>query len=183
MNRAATSDPDKSSHARNLCFSKAWPDLLAFAEKWHAESPADNKALYYQGVALAAMGRCMEAETAYRRALALDERDFKTLNNLAAILFGPLKKPMDALRCMEQAMKIEPYNKQGWANLASMVGQLGRHEKAMEFANRALALDPQFVEAHLHRATAAKALGKTDVVKEASLALGSIAPDKFRRSR
>ena len=57
---------------------------------------------------------------------------------------------MDAVRCMERAMKMEPKNNLGWSNLASMVGRLGQHEKALECAERALALDPKMVEAHLH---------------------------------
>ena len=113
----------------------------------------------------------------------LDPADFKTWNNLAGVLFDSLDKPMDAIRCMERAMKLEPQNKLGWSNLASMVGRLGRHEKALEFADRALALDPQMVEALLHKAAAAKALGKTEIVREVSEALAAIEAEKFQRAR
>jgi tetratricopeptide (TPR) repeat protein len=174
---------EKNKAARELCDKGLWPDVLAFAQEWHAEHPAEAKALFFQGVALAVTGRFAEAETIYRRALALDEKNFKTWNNLAGVLFDSLNKPMDAIRCMERAMKLEPRNKLGWSNLASMVGRLGRHEKALEFAGRALALDPQFVEAHLHRAAAAKALGKTEIVREAARALAAIEAEKFRRTR
>jgi tetratricopeptide (TPR) repeat protein len=174
---------EKNKTARELCDKGLWPDVLAFARKWRSENPADAKALFFQGVALAATGRFVEAETTYRRALALDAADFKTWNNLAGILFDSLDKPMDAIRCMERALKLEPQNKLGWSNLASMVGRLGRHEKALEFADRALALDPQFVEAHLHRAAAAKALGKMEIVREAARALAAIEAENFRRAR
>ena len=46
-----------------------------------------------------------------------------------------------------------------------MVGA-GPARKALEFPTRALALDPQMVEALLHKAAAAKALGKTEIVRE-----------------
>jgi len=173
----------KVEAVRGLCDQGAWPDVLTFAKKWQEENPAEAKAVFYQGVALAATGRFAEAETAYRRALKLDSSDFKTWNNLAGILFDSLNKPMDALRCMEEAMKFEPQNQLGWSNLASMVGRLGRHEKALEFAGRALALDPQMVEALLHKAAAAKALGKTEIVQEVSRALAAIESGKFRRAR
>jgi len=173
----------KIAAARGLCDKSSWPELLRFAQAWHAESPADTKALFYQGVALASMGRFVEAETIYRRALALDGNDFKTLNNLAGILFDSLNKPAEGLHCMERALKLEPQNKLGWANLASMAGRLGRHEQALEFAGRALALDPQCVEAHLHKAAAARALGKMELVKEASEKLAMIEAEKFRRAR
>jgi tetratricopeptide (TPR) repeat protein len=174
---------DQTKVARELCDKGSWPDALAFARKWHTENPAEAKALFFQGVALAATGRFVEAETIYRRALALDGKDFKTWNNLAGVLFDSLDKPMDAIRCMERAMKLEPQNKLGWSNLASMVGRLGRHEKALEFANRALALDPEMVEALLHRATAAKAIGKMEIVRETSEKLAAIEAEKFRRAR
>ena len=174
---------DKIRTARELCDKDLWPDVLALAQQWQAENPAEAKALFFQGVALAATGRFAEAETTYRRALALDGNDFKTWNNLAGVLFDSLDKPMDAIRCMERAMKLEPQNKLGWSNLASMVGRLGRHEKALEFAGRALALDPHMVEAHLHKAAAAKALGKTEMVREASRALAAIEAEKFQRVR
>jgi len=169
--------------ARDLCDRGLWLDVLTFTQKWHAEDPRDAKALLFQGVALAATGRFAEAETTYRRALALDGKDFKTWNILAGILFDSLNKPMDAIRCMERAMKLEPQNKLGWSNLASMVGRLGRHEKALEFAGRALALDPEMVEAHLHKAAAAKALGKMEIVRETSEKLAAIEAEKFQRSR
>lgn len=179
----ASGSENKITHARSLCEKNSWPEVLTFAKKWQAENPADAKALFYRGVALAAMGRFVEAETTYRRALELDAADFKIWNNLAGILFDSLDKPAEGLRCMERALKLEPQNKLGWANLASMAGRLGRHEQALEFAGRALALDPQCVEAHLHKAAAAKALGKMELVKEASERLATIAAEKFRRAR
>ena len=176
----ASSSEEKIKAVRELCDKGLWPDALAFAQKWHAENPTDAKALFFQGVALAATGRFVEAETTYRRALKLDAADFKTWNNLAGVLFDSLDKPLDAIRCMERALKLEPQNKLGWSNLASMVGRLGRHEKALEFAGRALALDPKMVEALLHKAAAARALGKTEIVQEVSRALAAIEAEKFR---
>jgi tetratricopeptide (TPR) repeat protein len=156
---------------------------MALAQEWHAENPAEARALFYQGVALTASGRFVEAETAYRQSLQLDQTDFKAWNNLAGILFESRKKPNEAIQCMQQALKVEPKNKVGWANLTSMVGRLGRHDKALEFAERALTLDPNFVEAHLHKASAAKALGRMELVKEVCAALATIRPENFRRAR
>jgi len=80
-------------------------------------------------------------------------------------------------------LQIEPQNKLGWANLASMNGQLNRHVQALDCAERALALDPQMVEAQLHRARAAQALKKTEIVRAASEALAQLPPEKFKRTR
>ena len=56
-------------------------------------------------------------------------------------------------------------------------------EELGALADRALALDPNMVEALLHKAAAAKALGKTELVREASLTLAAIEAEKFQRSR
>ena len=64
-----------------------------------------------------------------------------------------------------------------------MVGRLGQHDKAMAYADRAIALDPKLVEAYLHKATAARALKKMDIVKEVCNKLAAIEPENFRRAR
>ena len=183
MSRPTTSEPDRATQARLLCEKGLWPEVLQFTRQWQAESPASPKAWFYTGIALAALGRFVEAETSYRRALKLDAADFKTWNNLAALLFQALNRPAEGAQCLAQALQIDPGNQLGWANLASMNGQLGRHAQALDCAERALALDPHMVEAQLHRARAAQALGKPEVVRAASEALAQLPPEKFRRVR
>jgi tetratricopeptide (TPR) repeat protein len=170
----ASSPENKIRAARGLCEKGLWPEVLAFAQQWAAEDPADAKALFYAGVACAALGRLVEAESNYRRALVLDATDFKAWNNLAGLLFGALNRPAEAAQCLVQALQVDPGSPFGWANLASMNGQLGRH---------ALALDPQMVEAHLHRARAAQSLGRPEIVRAASEALAQLPPEKFKRTR
>jgi len=157
--------------------------MLAFAQKWQAENPAAAKAWFFQGVALAALGRQAEAETRYRQALKLDPNDFKSWNNLAALLFETLDRPAEGAQCLAQALQIDPQNKIGWTNLASLNGQLNRHTDALICAERALAIDPQLVEAQIHRARAAQALGKTEIVRAASEALAKLPAENFRRVR
>jgi len=182
MNRPAAV-PAEAAHARALCENSAWPELLTFAASWRAKEPPVAGAFFYQGVALAALGRVTDAETAYRRALALDATDFKTWNNLAALLFDAMKRPVEGAKCLAHALKIDPGNRLGWANLASMNGQLGRHAQALACAERALALDPQMVEAQLHRARAAQALGRADIVRAVSETLAQLPAEKFCRTR
>jgi len=181
--RMATSSITQARQARALCEQGQWPAVLAFAQTWHAENPAAAKALFYQGVALAATGRFAEAEAAYRRALKLDPEDFKCWNNLAALLFEALNQPAEGAKCLAHALKLDPGNQLGWANLASMNGQLGRHVQARVCAERALDLDPELVEAHLHRARAAQMLGQTEIVRATTEALAQLPPEKFKRAR
>lgn len=183
MSRVEPTEAKKIVRARALCEAGHWPEVLAFAERWQAENPAAAKAFFYRGVALTSLGRLLEAETAYRRALKLDEKDFKIWNNLAVLLFGPLNRPAEAAQCLAEALRLDPANPRGWANLASLNGQLNRHADALACAERALALDPHFVEAQLHRARAAQQLGKSEIVRAASEALAQLPPEKFYRAR
>jgi tetratricopeptide (TPR) repeat protein len=184
MNAAAPSPlTDKAAQARSLCERGGWAELLGFTLDWQLETPGDARAFFYRGVALASSGQPTEAEASYRRALQLDPDDFKAWNNLAALLFDPLNRPQEGVQCLAQALKREPRNKLGWANLASMCGQLGRHARALECAERALAIDPECVEAHLHRARAAQALGKMEIVRTVCEALAQLPPEKFTRAR
>jgi tetratricopeptide (TPR) repeat protein len=183
MVTAAFNPEEKSAHARAMCEKNLWPEVLGFAQKWHAENPADHKALFYMGLGFSGTKQFALAESAYRKALALDATDVKAWNNLAKILFENLRRPKDGIACIEQTLKLDPGNKLGWSNLAVMVGELGFHDKAMLYADRALALDPKFVEAYLHKAAAARALGKTEVVKEVCEKLATIEQEKFRRAR
>ncbi|HSY74118.1 MAG TPA: tetratricopeptide repeat protein [Dongiaceae bacterium] len=174
---------EKIAHTRAMCEKDLWPEVLDFAQKWHEENPADYKALFYMGLGFSGLRQFLQAETAYRQALAMDATDPKVWNNLAKILFENLKRPMDGILCIEQMLKLDPGNKLGWSNLAVMVGELGLHEKALLYADRAIALDPNFVEAYLHKAAAARALGKTEIVKEVCDRLASVEQEKFRRAR
>ena len=170
------------AHARGLCERGSWRDLLAFAQQWHLESPDDPKPLFYQGVALAVVGRFVEAETAYRRTLNLDPNEARAWNNLGAILFEALKRREEGIQCLANSVKLDPGNKLGWANLASMHGQLGRHQHALDCAERALALDPDMIEALLHRGRAAQKLGQPDTLRAVLEHFARIPAEKFRRA-
>lgn len=173
----------KVEYARELCIKAKWPEVLAFAQNWHMENPQDSKAWFYTGAGYCGMGQFLQAETAYRQALKIDPDDIKAWNNLAGILFEKLKRPRDAIHCIEQTLRLNPDNKFGWSNLAAMVGGLGAYDKAITYADRAIALDPNMVEAYLHKGAAARALGKTEIVGEVCAALAAINPEKFQRTR
>ena len=174
---------EQAEVAHRMCENGLWRDLLVFAQQWHEENPADHKALYYLGLGFSGSNQFAQAEAAYRRALALNSSDASVWNNLAGLLYENLQRHAEGIGCMKQSLNIDPDHKLGWSNLATMLGRLGLYDKAMVFADRAIALDPKLVEAHLHKGRAALALGKMDVVKEVCHTLASIEPEKFRRAR
>jgi tetratricopeptide (TPR) repeat protein len=63
-----------------------------------------------------------------------------------------------------------------------MADEMGIHHKALEYADQAIALDPKLVAAYLHKATAARALGKTDIVKEICHKLATLEAENFHRA-
>jgi tetratricopeptide (TPR) repeat protein len=174
---------DEVRAARKLCEAGEWSELIDFAREWQRESHEESKVFYYLALGHAGLGQFLQAETAYRRALELDDSDPNIWSNLGGLLYEHLNKPVDGIRCVEKALKLNPEHKLGWANLAYMVGRLGHHQHAIAFADRALALDAYFVEAYLHKGAAARALGKNDVLREVCAGLGAIPVVKFRRAR
>ena len=174
---------EKAGQARAMCEKELWPKVLAFAQKWREEDPADHRALYYIGLGLNGLGQFSQAEAAYRHALTINPTDVKVWNNLAGLLYEKLQRPSEGVRCLERALKINPDHKLGWSNLATMVGRMGHHRQALIYADRAIALDPNLVEAYLHKAAAARALGQMEVVREICQVLASLEPKYFRRAR
>lgn len=183
MNSGSVNLEEESVVARRLCEAGAWFQVIEHAQAWQKESPDDYKAFYYMALGHAGLGQFVQAETAYRRALALDDSDAKVWTNLGGLLYDRLNRPVDGIRCVERALKLDPAHKLGWSNLAGMAGRLGYHDRAIMFADRAIALDPHYVEAHLHKGAAARALKRKEVLREVCDALSAIPPEKFRRAR
>jgi len=175
------STAERDRLAGEMCEQGLWPEVLAFAQKWQEDDPNDHRAYYFIGMGLNGMGQPAQAETAYRRALTMDPTDFDVWNRLSELLYKDMRRPDDGIRCLKQALKINPRHKQGWLRLAAMADETGNYDRALEYADQALALDSDLVEAYLHKAAAARALGKTDVIKDICQRLAAIAPEHFRR--
>jgi tetratricopeptide (TPR) repeat protein len=174
---------DELRAARKLCDAGSWPDLIDFTREWQQHSPEEPRVFYYRALGHVGLGQFVQAETAYRRSLELDDSDASTWSNLGGLLYEHLNRHVDGIRCVEKALKLNPEHKLGWTNLAYMVGRLGHHQHAIAFADRALALDAHCVEAYLHKGAAARALGKNEVLREVCTGLSAIPPEKFRRAR
>lgn len=178
----ALSIEERPKMAADLCEKGLWREAVAFAQKWRDKHATDYLAWYYLGRSLAGLRKFSQAEQAYRRALAMNPTDFEVWNSLAELLCRNLRRPADGVQCLEQGLEINPQHKLGWLNLARLNGRMGRHDQAMRCADQALALDRKFVEAHLSRAAAARALGKKDVVQEVCHQLAALEPEHFRRA-
>lgn len=169
--------------AREMCELGLWQEVLAFTQQWHFDQPTDDKALYYMGIGFSGLNQFRKAESAYRRALSINPSAVKVWNNLAGILFEHMNCKMEGIRCMERSLQIDPNHKVGWSNLATMANQMGQYENAIAYADKAIALDSELVEAQLHKGRAALALGRVELVRQVCLTLSGIKPEKFRRTR
>jgi tetratricopeptide (TPR) repeat protein len=165
-----------------MCERGRWREVLAFAQGWSGENAADHRAYYYLGRGWIGTGQFHRAEAAYRHALAMDPTDFEVWNGLTELLFKKMRRPEEGIRCLEQALRTNPQHKLGWLHLAMMTGRMGCHQKALECADQALALDPKLVEAHLSKAAAARALGKMDIVRDVCQALATLEPENFHHA-
>jgi tetratricopeptide (TPR) repeat protein len=178
-------EPSHDEKARRLdekCEAGLWPEVVAFAQKWQQEDPADHRAPYYLGLGFSGLGQHARAETAYRQALRMEPTDFKIWKLLSELLYNKLRRPAEGVRCLKQALRINPQHQHGWLQLAAMSDDMGSYDQALECAEQALALDPKLVAAHLHKASAAKALGRMDVVQEVCRQLSAIGPENFQRA-
>lgn len=173
---------DRAKLAGELCEKGLWREMLAFAHKWCQDGAADYRAYYYLGLGLTGLRKFSQAEAAYRHALSINSGDFEVWNRLAELLYRDLRRQADGIQCLEQALRTNPHHKLGWLNLATLNGRMGRHDRALECADRAVALDRKFVEAHLSRAAAARALGKQDIIRQICSELASFEPEAFRRA-
>ncbi len=120
--------------------SQAAPDLdalLARARRWHADGDADATQLLAQ--------RILDQAPSHPEALAL----------LASLRRPPTRPPAE--RATPWALEAAGYNNRGVAEL-----ERGDHEAALAYCDRALAIDPDHVEAWCNRGNALQLIGRID---------------------
>ena len=134
----------------------------------HAVQVAPH-ALIQQGVALHQTGRLAEAEATYRRVLST-KQDPGVLH-LLGVLLSQTSRAGEGVELIRRAVKLAPNIPDFRANLAGVLGSLGRHEEAAEEPRAALALRPGDPHALNNLGAALEHLERTEesiaVLKEA----------------
>lgn len=97
------------------------------------------------GIVNAAAGRSVQAETAYRSAIAADPRFAEGHNNLGVLLMQQ-GRTTEALSEFEAALKINPDHTRTLNNLAAWYEHEGRLAEARRYIDRALAANGDDVE-------------------------------------
>jgi len=131
---------------------------------------------YNLGVIYQTLGRLDEAERNYRMALAADPKNFLSCVN-PGILASGRKDYRAALDWYLKAAEIQPDSDGVQVDLGSICGILGDLVKAREHLDRALALNPENVEALHNKAVVAARQGAIDEALSLNRRSLELAPD------
>jgi predicted O-linked N-acetylglucosamine transferase (SPINDLY family) len=131
----------------------------------------DLIAAIQQGMAAQRSGRLADAETQYKRVLAVDPNQFEALHFLGLLEAQRGNLP-EADRLVGHSLTVNTQRPEAFANHARILRQLGRPQEALTRCDRALALNPQLVDAHVLRSNTLRDLGRfPDALASIDLAL------------
>jgi serine/threonine protein kinase/Tfp pilus assembly protein PilF len=151
--RAVELDPESAeAHAsRGLAevFSKNYPEAEKEFEEAIRLNPKLFEAFYFYGRACFAQGKMEKAADQFRKASALDPADYQSVVQLENCLRA-LDRKEEARKASEQAVRVielhmqrEPGDARALYLGAGVSLQLGDRTRALEWAHRALAIDPE----------------------------------------
>lgn len=123
-----------------LDIEAAYPESAKASSQQTLESMTANS-WSNKGASLQTLGRWPDAETCYRRALALDPNHAKAWNNLASAYLS-MRNNSSALDAADRAIGIQPNYALAHLTRAKALHALGRSTEALESCVRAAKLDP-----------------------------------------
>jgi tetratricopeptide (TPR) repeat protein len=127
-----------TSSARN----RVWADELALWKDNAAKSPGKARAWGNLGKAYQERGQFDEARAAFERALELDPKQVRALNNLALIYLNQLGEPRKARQLLERALALDPEDAPTHVNLGVACNQTDDPTAALKHFQIAFDADP-----------------------------------------
>lgn len=122
-----------------------------------------------QGIKYQLDGQHQEAETLYRKALALSPQDAETYNTLGYFLAETNQNLDEALELVNKALELKP----GAGHIIDSLGwiyyQMGRYEEALDQLQKAVELlprDAELVEVLIHLGDTYEKLGRVEEARE-----------------
>ncbi|MFN8701431.1 MAG: tetratricopeptide repeat protein [Rhodospirillales bacterium] len=115
-----------------------------------------------QAVALHQSGKLAEASNLYREVLRVEPQNFDALHlsGVAARAQGNAAVAVDLIG--RALARVKGRSAAANYNLGNALGDLGRHAETLAAVEKALALEPNYAEAHHLRAVALRHLGRSD---------------------
>jgi Flp pilus assembly protein TadD len=104
-------------------------------------------------------GRLVEAETAYRQALALAPHHPEALHLLGLALYRG-NRLSEAANCIKAAIEQQPSSPLYWFNLGVILQKASRQEEALTAYRKAVALNPRYLEAYINLGNALRDRGE-----------------------
>ena len=138
-----------------------------------------GEAWYNLAVLASEDGELREAQEHLRRAIDA-EGTFADAHFLLGTLLLP-NSPEEALQHMESAVRLSPENAQWTTLVGSAHARVRNFERAREFFARALQLDDSQADAHLGFAVVSRALGDSDMARDALRRAFELNPELAQR--
>lgn len=132
------------------------------------------------GVTLAMQGDFAAAVEHYSVYLARYPNDPDVLNNMGAALLG-LKRPKDAIECLQRALQIKPKHVLAHANLGFAFADLDRPGEALAYYRRAIELKPSTPQPWFGLAREQYRAGRIDAAFTAYGILSMLSPELANR--
>jgi serine/threonine protein kinase/Flp pilus assembly protein TadD len=151
--RALKLDPDlaeaHASRGLTLAYQRRFDEAAQEFERAMELDPTLYEAPWYYGRALQGEGKLERAVALYEHAAELRVDDYQALSHAATVYAGlgrredALNASQRALRAMESALSLNPGDSRALYLGAIVLEQLGEHQRADEWARRAVQTDPK----------------------------------------
>lgn len=142
-----------------LVKDERWPQAWAMVNDALNDTPEDPELLYLAGSILRAQGSIGMSLPMFAKALSKDQGQPNLWMHYGATLHD-LNQWDDAIKAFEIVMRMIPSDPMPPANIAAACSQKGQWRDAVNWADRALKLDPDCYIAHISKSFGALALGR-----------------------
>lgn len=176
LKAAPSSEVARRLHAA-LGAARKGAEMDRFSGTWLKDHPSDAAFRLYLGDAAAARRDFAGAETLYAEVTRLQPTNAVAFNNLAWVS-GRLKRD-DAITYAEKAVALAPNQAGNMDTLAMLLSEKNNYAKALEWQNKAVALQPQVALFRLNLAKIHLKGGNKDLARTELDALAKLG-DKFQ---
>lgn len=145
--------------AHRLVKAEQWPKAWALINELLNETPESPELLYLAGTVMRAQGSIGLSLPMFAKALSKDQGQPNLWMHYGATLHD-LNQWDDAIKAFEIVMRMLPDDPMPPANIAAACSQKGQWRDAVNWADRALKLDPECYIAHISKSFGALALGR-----------------------